>query len=397
MPGNKKPKKSKKKGASRKKKSTSASTVQTNTNPLYQLQEDQVTRAVHALSAVLEYKSRQDEKSGGAKSLFEVDEDIFLQFALHTTPAAAKNKPYQIPLVHTLFGQEGQEICVITTDPGSDVKAHLQEHPVEGVTKVLPFMNLKRNYNTYKLKRDILNSYDLFLADERIIPLLPPVLGKAFFTRKKQPVPVLMKGQNFHTQIAKARDSTYFFPTHGPSCSVRIARASFDAGQIVANVMGAIEHIVKRIPQGWRNIQGIFLKSTKSAALPVYSALPEQTHTLIDPSASDSKRKRKGPVPPPGDDAGIDEIMDFLSAPKQKKRKTADSADASEDAKEAAAAPAPTTTTASKAAARKAALLAGKTTSKSSKKKGKKSEGKKSTGKKSKGKKSTGTKKQRRS
>jgi ribosome biogenesis protein UTP30 len=44
---------------------------------------------------------------------------------------------------------------------------------------------LKARYKPFEAKRQLCASYDLFLADERVLPLLPPILGKTFFMKKK--------------------------------------------------------------------------------------------------------------------------------------------------------------------------------------------------------------------
>lgn len=293
------------------------------------LSEDQVTRAVKALAAAAVAKQAEEEKAGGVRSLFEEDESIFMMFAMNKTPTESRTKPFQIPLAHTLYGQDGQEVCLITKDPVKPFKEYIEENPIPGLTKVIGFTQLKRNYNQYKTKRELLVSYDLFLADDRILPLLPPVLGKSFFERKKQPYPVVIKGRNWTPQITRARDSTYFFLSTGPSTSVRVSRMSFPLEHTVANVMGAVEHVVSHIPRKWSNVQAIYLKSATSVALPIYTSLPKHTRpdTTSDSMKSVKKSavsKKRGPTRP------ADEVDQEDAVPKAtKKRKTVSGAKAS--------------------------------------------------------------------
>lgn len=76
----------------------------------------------------------------------------------------------------------------------------------------------------------------MFLADDRVIPLLPKLLGKAFFNAKKyvcpsmsatpsltsnrsrQPVPVCLKRKDLKGELERAVSSTYFHQNQG-SCS----------------------------------------------------------------------------------------------------------------------------------------------------------------------------------
>lgn len=96
---------------------------------------------------------------------------------------------------------------------------------------------LRKEYKQYEDRRGLLATYDLFLADERILPLLPNLLGAKFFNKKKQPVPVCLTRKNLKQEIAKARDSTYLHLSQGPCCAVRIARTSMSREQVAENIM----------------------------------------------------------------------------------------------------------------------------------------------------------------
>jgi ribosome biogenesis protein UTP30 len=77
--------------------------------------------------------------------------------------------------------------------PSKDIKMRLEETPVAGVTKVIDLDKLRKNFDRYQAKRELcarkpnfinisrfylLTRYSLFLADDRIIPMLPKALGK---------------------------------------------------------------------------------------------------------------------------------------------------------------------------------------------------------------------------
>ena len=44
---------------------------------------------------------------------------------------------------------------------------------------------LREKYKAYEQKRQLCDLYDVFVADERIVPALPKLLGKTFFEKKK--------------------------------------------------------------------------------------------------------------------------------------------------------------------------------------------------------------------
>ena len=56
----------------------------------------------------------------------------------------------------------------------------------------------------------------LFLADERIVTLLPKLLGTKFYEAKKQPVVVdISKKEKTKQNIEKALSSTFYLPNRG--------------------------------------------------------------------------------------------------------------------------------------------------------------------------------------
>jgi len=229
------------------------------------LNKEQVEKAVSALYTFLK---KRDE---GSNQLFDDDHYISLTLALKKTPESGRVKPYRIPVQHGLY--EGKSICLFTKDPHKPIKAKLEENPVDGVDKVIGIGKLRKNYRQYEDKRKLLHSYDLFLADERIIPLLPACLGKKFFDKKKQPAPVNLT-RNLTNALETARDSSYFFLNAGPTCMIKIARTGFTRQQVVENILGSINSIVDHVPKKWKNIQAVFLRTHDSIALPIYTALP---------------------------------------------------------------------------------------------------------------------------
>lgn len=51
--------------------------------------------------------------------------------------------------------------------------------------QVISYKTLKKEYKMFEAKRRLLNSFDLFLSDDRIRRLLPSHLGKHFYEKKK--------------------------------------------------------------------------------------------------------------------------------------------------------------------------------------------------------------------
>ena len=56
-------------------------------------------------------------------------------------------------------------------------KLRVKQQKVAGVAKVIGISKLKGKYEPFEAKRQLCNSYDLFVADDRVIPSLPKLIG----------------------------------------------------------------------------------------------------------------------------------------------------------------------------------------------------------------------------
>ena len=62
--------------------------------------------------------------------------------------------------------------------------------------QVISLRELKVEYKQFEAKLQLCNKFDLFLADDRIIRLLPQFLGKSFYKRKKIPLQINLKSKD---------------------------------------------------------------------------------------------------------------------------------------------------------------------------------------------------------
>lgn len=223
------------------------------------------------------------------------------------------------------------QICLFTKDPSTGIKEALKADAVKGVTKVMSFTKLKKNYHTYQQRRELCAMYDMFISDERIAPMLPNKLGKEFFVKKKQPVPVKISDDKMQKRLEVARDSTYFFLPHGATAAVKVGSTAFSAEELCDNIMEAVPGIVEHIPRKWKGLQSIHLKTTDSVALPLFMAMPTAEESAEGEAKQATKRSRKAASAPKAaaadaadaeDDDGLSDD-DGESSPPPAKRKPA--------------------------------------------------------------------------
>ncbi|RMZ55408.1 hypothetical protein APUTEX25_003532, partial [Auxenochlorella protothecoides] len=241
------------------------------------LNREQVEKAAKAL---LTYAQKKGQESS---NLLLDDELIYLNIALKKVPQTPrKDKPVRLNIPHPIYSLEGAEGHKAS-------KKKVKEEQIAGVTKVVGLSKLRygtsgiregfgggrllwkqqpkgtyhpdlsrTKYESHEAKRKLCNSYDLFLADERVLGSLPKLIGKSFFKKKKQPVPVKLVGKDWSGHISKAVKATYFFWT----------------GAVVENVIAALKDALPHIPKQWNGVKALYMKTADSVALPIYQASP---------------------------------------------------------------------------------------------------------------------------
>jgi len=108
-----------------------------------------------------------------------------------------------------------------------------------------------------------------------VVPLLPKLLGKTFFKKKKHPIPLDLTHKQWRRQIESACSSAFLYVGKGTCCVIKVARVSQTRNEIVENVVAVIDGLASVIPRKWKNIRSLHLKSSESLALPLYQSIPE--------------------------------------------------------------------------------------------------------------------------
>eukprot|EP00245_Coleochaete_scutata_P004883 TRINITY_DN17943_c0_g1_i1.p1 TRINITY_DN17943_c0_g1~~TRINITY_DN17943_c0_g1_i1.p1 ORF type:complete len:334 (-),score=89.98 TRINITY_DN17943_c0_g1_i1:25-1026(-) len=240
------------------------------------LSKDQVEKAVSALQ-----KWIAGERASGRPKLFDDGELLYLVVSLKKIPERAKTNPYAIDIPHPLCPTDGsKEICLFVKDKDGEGHRAAKEKIASigkgcGVTKVIGVSKLRTKYIPHEAKRKLCGSYDIFLTDDRILPLLPKLLGKTFFKKKKHPIPVKLSNSDWASQIKQACNSTFLYISTGSCCTVKVALADWSTEEVVANIMAAAAGIATHVPKKWNNIQSMYLRTAESASLPIYASLPD--------------------------------------------------------------------------------------------------------------------------
>ncbi|GFR12405.1 ribosomal L1 domain-containing protein 1 [Trichonephila clavata] len=210
------------------------------------------------------------------------DSPVFLQVTLKKIPPKRALQMIRIQLPHSLI-TDTTEVCLITGDlekrnrkaESEPVIMHykdlLKRHGITKVTEVIPLRQLRTEYRTFESKRHLAHAFDVFLADRKIAGYLPKLLGKAFFEKRKFPIQINMTKLNLEDEIEKALSQTKFSLTcRGNSCAFEVARLSMEDKKIYKNIMASVKCLADKLPGKWDNVHGLYIKTEKSKAIPIY-------------------------------------------------------------------------------------------------------------------------------
>ena len=114
--------------------------------------------------------------------------------------------------------------------------------------------------------RKVINEYDFFLADTKLMPTVGKVLGQLLGPRGKMPTPIPFNApveallERFRTSVnVKVRGSL--------SLSCKIGEESMEDADLAANANTIAAAIEKKLPNGDKNIRKIMIKTSMGKAI----------------------------------------------------------------------------------------------------------------------------------
>lgn len=304
--------------------STALTIKATNGSP-YQLSQEQVRsqspsspldiltflQTLKASTALLKHIKATEKPDAEAKpNLLSGDEEgqdesvaIWLQLTTKKHITDTKRlKPGKIAVPHPLNTSSTTSICLITADPQRTYKDIIASpaFPAElgaRITRVVGISKIKAKWTQYEAQRKLFSEHDIFLADDRIVTLLPKLLGKTFYQKAtKRPVPVNLQApaprsegkriarakeakpeagssKQIAAEIEKAIQGTLVHLTPSTNTAVKVGYASWDAEKLAENVEAVSAAMIERyVPKKWRGLKSMHIKGPTTAALPIWLA-----------------------------------------------------------------------------------------------------------------------------
>ncbi|KAM6155926.1 ribosomal L1 domain-containing protein 1 [Rhynchocyon petersi] len=261
--------------------------------PQLELNKIQVKKAVKAL---LEHSQSRNKAN---ELLLNENENFFLMVVLWKIPK--KELRIRMPLPHNIRS-EFKEICLFTKDEPNvtpEKTEHfyrdlLNKHKIKTISQIIPLQTLKKEYKPYEAKLRLLGSFDLFLTDARIRRLLPSVLGKHFYLRKKIPICVNLLAKDLSKEINSCVGGTVLNISKSGSCStIRVGHTGMKTQHLVENVVAVTKRLAEKLPEKWESVKLLYLKLERSVALPVFSSYVSVLDERPVQNKEEAKKKQK--------------------------------------------------------------------------------------------------------
>ena len=119
-----------------------------------------------------------------------------------------------------------------------------------------------------KKSKNMINKYDFFLADTKLMPTVGKTLGQLLGPRGKMPTPVPFNAP-IESFLERFRSSVKIKAKGSLSMSCKIGEENMDDADLAANANAVATTIEKILPSGSKNVKKIMFKTTMGKVIKV--------------------------------------------------------------------------------------------------------------------------------
>ncbi len=126
--------------------------------------------------------------------------------------------------------------------------------------------NLSKLAEDKRASRKLINKYDFFLADTKLMPVVGKSLGQLLGPRGKMPTPVPFNAP-IESFLDRFRSSIRVRVKNSLSISCKIGDVTMDEHDIASNAIAVINNLKAKLPNGDKNIRKYMIKTTMGKAV----------------------------------------------------------------------------------------------------------------------------------
>ncbi len=127
--------------------------------------------------------------------------------------------------------------------------------------KVIDDDDLTRLATNKRESKKLINSFDFFLADTKLMPVVGKVLGQLLGPRGKMPTPVPFNAP-IDSFLERFRSSVRVRVKNSLSMACKIGDESMEDAELASNAHAVLSGIEKKLPNGDKNIRKVLIKTT---------------------------------------------------------------------------------------------------------------------------------------
>jgi len=151
-------------------------------------------------------------------------------------------------------------VCVMATGDMSLKAKNANADQVIDNTELTTLAENKRE------SRKLINKYDFFLADTKLMPVVGKSLGQLLGPRGKMPTPVPFNAP-IDSFLERFKHSIRVRVKNSLSLSCKFGDVTMDDNDLASNAMAIINAIEKKLPNGDKNFKKFMIKTTMGKAI----------------------------------------------------------------------------------------------------------------------------------
>ena len=194
----------------------------------------------------------QEAKKSEKERKFKQSLELYLTFKdIDVKKGFALNEIIQLPKQMS----QPAGVCVMATgDMGLKAKKANADQVIDGD-------ELNKLAENKRETRKLINKYDFFLADTKLMANVGKSLGQLLGPRGKMPTPVPFNAP-IETFLNRFRSSIRVRVKNSLALSCKIGDVEMDEKDVASNALAIISAIEKKLPNGDKNLRKIMIKTT---------------------------------------------------------------------------------------------------------------------------------------
>ena len=193
----------------------------------------------------------KDAKAGEKKRKFKQSLELIMIFKdIDVKKGFSLNETIQLPKTSSPAA-----VCVMAS---GDMGLKAKEAKAD---KVMDNDELNQLAADKRKSRKLINSFDFFLADTKLMPLVGKALGQLLGPRGKMPTPVPFNAP-IDSFLTRFRSSIRVKVKNSLSASCKIGDESMEDGDLALNAHAVINAIEKKLPNGDKNMKRVLIKTS---------------------------------------------------------------------------------------------------------------------------------------